>query len=90
VGDYCIDEIIHLLEAIAKCLYSTIYSATKPWRLRFGEKISQIHEINLYLADFLRDELFGIPHFFHLLDSISLRILGDVDVGVLQGAGGKL
>ena len=28
-----------------------IYSATKPWRLRFGEKLSQIHEINLYLAD---------------------------------------
>ena len=27
VGDYCIDEIIHLLEAVAKC----VYSATKPW-----------------------------------------------------------
>lgn len=34
------------------------------------------------MADFLRAELFGIPHFFHLLDGISLRILGDVDVGL--------
>ena len=56
MGDYCIDEIIHLLEAIAKCVYSTIfsviYSATKPWSLRFGEKVSQIHVKILFLADF--------------------------------------
>ena len=30
------------------------YSATKPWSQRFGEKVSQIHEKILFLADFLR------------------------------------
>lgn len=54
-----IDEIIHLLEAFAKCVYSTIFSviysaicsATKPWSQRFGEKLSQIQDYFLYLAE---------------------------------------
>ena len=46
---------IGILWGFAKCVYSTIYSviysATKPWSQRFGEKVSQIQDYFLFLAE---------------------------------------